>query len=149
MMASALAACGLAPIRDGSRSEEITGDFASRAADNAAAMVGRPYRFGGESPTTGFDCSGLVQYSFRRAGLKVPRQTDEQSRYGRRVDASDLRRGDLVFFNQDGKLASHVGVYLGHGRFVHAPSSGKHVRIDSLDSAYWRRSVADFRRFAN
>jgi cell wall-associated NlpC family hydrolase len=109
-------------------------------------MVGKPYRYGGESPSAGFDCSGLVQYSFRQAGLRVPRSTEAQLRASRRVPRSQLRPGDLVFFDQDGKKKGHVGIYLGNGRFVHAPSSGKRVRTDSLDSRYWKRHLSDTRR---
>jgi cell wall-associated NlpC family hydrolase len=111
-------------------------------------MVGAPYAYGGRSPASGFDCSGLVQYSYQRAGLRVPRETSDQLNYGQRIGAPDLQRGDLIFFDQQGKRASHVAVYLGEGRFVHAPSTGKPVRIDRLDD-YWRRHVAEMRRFAN
>ncbi|MDH4192221.1 MAG: C40 family peptidase, partial [Betaproteobacteria bacterium] len=82
-------------------------------------------------------------------GLALPRQTDDQLRRGRHVSTSQLLRGDLLFFDQDGKRASHVGVYLGGGKFVHAPSTGKRVRVDSLDSAYWRRYLSDTRRYAD
>jgi cell wall-associated NlpC family hydrolase len=152
-MLAGLAACGMTPIRgeQGTAYEPSGGTraIASRAAELAASMVGRPYSYGGQSPASGFDCSGLVLYSYRRAGLKVPRETGEQLRYGRRIGASDLVRGDLIFFDQEGKRASHVAVYLGDGRFVHAPSTGKSVRIDSLESAYWRRHVADMRRYVD
>ncbi len=152
-MLTGLAACGLNPVRGEYGAEESGGvsgpsGIAGRAADQAASMVGRPYAYGGGSPASGFDCSGLVQYSFRRVGLRVPRETTDQLNYGQRIGASELRRGDLIFFNQEGKSASHVAVYLGNGRFVHAPSTGKAVRIDSLDN-YWRRHIAEMRRFAN
>lgn len=126
---------------------EADAGAAERAAAQAAKMVGRPYRFGGASPSAGFDCSGLVQYSFRHAGVKLPRSTEEQLRTSSRVSRSSLRPGDLVFFDQDGKKNSHVGIYLGDGRFVHAPSSGKNVRTDRLDAPYWRRHFTEARRF--
>ena len=145
-----VAACGLTPTDGKHDFVPVGGDnLASRAADHAVAMVGTPYRYGGVSPSSGFDCSGLVQYSYQRAGLALPRQTDDQLRRGRHVSTSQLLRGDLLFFDQDGKRASHVGVYLGGGKFVHAPSTGKRVRVDSLDSAYWRRYLSDTRRYAD
>lgn len=110
-------------------------------------MIGRPYRAGGASPASGFDCSGLVQYGFRQAGAKVPRDTASQRRASRPVRASELRRGDLLFFDQEGRKNSHVGIYLGRGMFVHAPSSGKTVRSDRLDSPYWKKHLSEIRRF--
>lgn len=118
-----------------------------RAAEQASRLVGRPYRFGGADPSTGFDCSGLVQFSFRQAGRAVPRSTQAQRQASRRVRLSDLRRGDLLFFDQEGKENSHIGIYLGDGEFVHAPSSGKRVRRDRLDAPYWRKHLSEVRRF--
>lgn len=109
-------------------------------------MVGKPYRFGGASPSAGFDCSGLVQFSFQQAGIVLPRTTAAQLRASSPVRGSSLRRGDLLFFDQEGKKKSHVGIYLGEGKFVHAPSSGKRVRTDSLDSPYWRKHLSEVRR---
>jgi len=120
-------------------------DTAMRAAEHATGMVGKPYRYGGNSPS-GFDCSGLVYYSYTRAGVSVPRTTRSQLNAGVPVAAQSLRVGDLVFFDQEGKKFSHVGIYLGDGRFVHAPSSGKQVRIDSLDMRYWQQHFVAARR---
>lgn len=120
---------------------------ARQATDLAASMVGKPYRYGGHHPNQGFDCSGLVYYSFRRAGLTVPRSTDSLRRSTGKVTLSQMARGDLLFFNQEGKYSSHVGIYLGGDRFVHAPSSGKRVRTDSLADPYWRKHLVDARRF--
>lgn len=117
----------------------------ARAADHALQMLGKPYRFGGETPR-GFDCSGLVYYSFAQTGVELPRDTRGQRRVGRKIQKSALRKGDLVFFDQEGKNASHVGIYLGDGTFVHAPSSGKHVRRDRLDAPYWQRHFDSARR---
>ena len=116
-----------------------------RAASVAASMIGKPYRYGGNTPS-GFDCSGLVNFSFARAGVQVPRDTALLREQAARISASSLRRGDLLFFDQDGKKFSHVGIYLGDERFVHAPSSGGKVRIDRLDSAYWRTHFLEARR---
>lgn len=121
---------------------------AERAAANALKLVGAPYRYGGASPRRGFDCSGLVQYSYRRAGVSLPHNTERQRRLSRPIRRADLRRGDLVFFNEEGKKNSHVGIYVGRGRFVHAPSSGERVREDRLDSPYWRKHLSDTRRVA-
>ena len=118
---------------------------ASRAADNALAMLGKPYRHRGNTPA-GFDCSGLVQYSYSKAGVNLPRETQAQRREGHLVRASELRQGDLVFFDQEGKKSSHVGIYVGQGRFVHAPSTGGRVRTDGLDTAYWRTHFVEARR---
>ncbi len=118
---------------------------AARAAEHARNMVGKPYLYGGNSPN-GFDCSGLVQYSYQRAGVSVPRTTRSQLKTGLPVTARALRAGDLVFFDQEGSKYSHVGIYIGDGRFVHAPSSGKRVRIDRLDKRYWRNHFVAARR---
>lgn len=117
------------------------------AAEHAMRLLGSPYRFGGANPRSGFDCSGLVQYSFRRAGVQVPRSTRAQRSASNAVRLSDLRRGDLLFFDQEGKKSSHVGIYVGKGEFVHAPSSGRRVRRDRLDAPYWLRYFSEARRF--
>src|SRR5690242_19337473 len=92
-----------------------------RAATEALKMVGAPYRYGGAS-AKGFDCSGLVQWSYRHAGVALPHNTEQQRRLGQRVRLADLRPGDLVFFEQRGKKNGHVAIYIGHGEIVHAPS---------------------------
>jgi cell wall-associated NlpC family hydrolase len=120
-------------------------DAAARAAAHARNMVGKPYVYGGNSPQ-GFDCSGLVQYSYQRVGVSVPRTTRSQLKSGVPVTARSLRAGDLVFFDQEGRKFSHVGIYIGDGRFVHAPSSGKRVRIDRLDKRYWQEHFVAARR---
>jgi len=140
-----IAGCASAP-EPGARVQ--AGAAASmRAADEALKMVGKPYRYGASTPAGGFDCSGLVQFSFRQAGVRVPRTTEYQLRASMQVRKSELRRGDLLFFDQEGNKNSHVGIYLGKGRFVHAPSSGKHVRTDRLDAPYWKRHLSEARRF--
>jgi cell wall-associated NlpC family hydrolase len=108
-------------------------------------MLGKPYRHSGNTPA-GFDCSGLVQYSYSKAGVNLPRATQAQRREGRAVSAIELRRGDLVFFDQEGKKSSHVGIYVGQGRFVHAPSTGGRVRTDGLDATYWHTHFVEARR---
>lgn len=141
-----LAACASAPERPVAH-VEASASASSRAAGYALAMVGKSYRFGGSTPATGFDCSGLVQFSYRQAGVMLPRTTDDQLRAAIPVRMSNLRRGDLVFFDEEGKKNSHVGIYLGNGEFVHAPSTGKRVRTDRIDSPYWRKHISATRRF--
>ena len=112
----------------------------SRVTAIADEMVGAPYRYGGADPR-GFDCSGLVYYVYRQAGAEAPRTTTEQYRQSQRVRLSRLLPGDLLFFRMSRRKPSHVGIYVGHGRFVHAPSSGKAVDYASLDDDYWREHL--------
>ncbi len=118
----------------------------SIATKYALQMVGTPYRYGGNTPR-GFDCSGLIHYSYARAGVTVPRTTSQQRKYSRPVARKDIQIGDLLFFNQSGKRWSHVGLYISDNRFVHAPSTGKTVHVASLTSRYWRRHFVGARRF--
>ena len=143
----ALAACAGSPPRVASATAAASSDNVdvSRAADHALAMVGAPYRYGGVDPG-GFDCSGLVHYSFRKIGIALPRDTYSLREVGVEIDMDDLAKGDLVFFDQEGKKSSHVGIYLGDGRFVHAPSSGGRVRTDSLSAEFWRKHFVEARR---
>ena len=105
----------------------------------AISLVGTPYRYGGNTPAGGFDCSGLVNYVYRdMLDLRLPRSSRELAGWqGPRIDPRRLTAADLVFFGSDGQV-SHVGIYVGEGRFVHAPSSGGTVRLDYLDGPYWR-----------
>lgn len=141
------AGCSTAPYRSpaSSGSTQPTAELGDQAAGHALRMIGKPYRYGGSSPA-GFDCSGLVMYTYRQAGLTLPHNTDKQRLAARPIRVAELRRGDLVFFNQEGKKYGHVGIYVGEGKFVHAPSSGKSVRSDRLDSPYWRRHLSEARR---
>lgn len=115
----------------------------------ALGLVGTPYRYGGNTPDGGFDCSGLIGYVYRdAAGISLPRSTRELSAMRRPGVARDaLRSGDLVFFATNGGGAvSHAGIYVGEGRFVHAPSTGGTVRLDSLDNRYWRSTYLSAKR---
>lgn len=106
----------------------------------AKSMLGVKYRYGGTSPNRGFDCSGLVQYSHRSAGINIPRTTSQQYRAAKRISRRYLRAGDLVFFKTSpSRSVSHVGIYLGNNKFIHAPSSGKRVKISSMNDKYWRK----------
>lgn len=105
----------------------------------ALRQVGIAYHYGGRSPQTGFDCSGLVAHAFEQAwGIELPRTARGLARAGKAVRFKDLRPGDLVFYNTRGRPYSHVGIYIGEGRFVHAPRRGAKVRIESLEKRYWR-----------
>ncbi len=114
----------------------------------AISLVGTPYRYGGNSPETGFDCSGLIGYVFlHSAGLKLPRSTAELiDMSAPRVEQSRLIPGDLVYFNTLGGRVSHIGIYVGERRFVHAPSSGGFVRMDNLDTPYWQKHYVEAKR---
>jgi cell wall-associated NlpC family hydrolase len=111
----------------------------------ALGYRGVPYRNGGSDPA-GFDCSGFVQYVFRQAGTALPREVREQFRVGREVDRDDIEPGDLVFFETVSRGASHVGLAIGDGQFVHAPSSRGVVRVESLASSYWAPRYVGARR---
>ncbi len=110
-----------------------------RAAEIAAGQVGVPYRFGGSTPA-GFDCSGLVYYSYAQIGMSVPRTTGQLWKGVAPIDKSDLQAGDVLFFRIAGKV-SHVGLYLGKNQFVHAPSSGKTVSVQSLQSDFYKNAL--------
>jgi len=106
----------------------------------ARSLIGIPYRYGGSSPR-GFDCSGLVYYAYRKAGMQISRTTAEQYRQTKRVSVSQVQPGDLLFFAISRNKNSHVGIYAGNDRFIHAPSSGKSVSYASLDNPYWRERL--------
>lgn len=118
---------------------------ADKATSVAISMIGRPYKYKGDSPS-GFDCSGLVRYSYLAAGMDVPHGT-KALRDRTRSIGRNMQKGDLLFFNESGGKASHVGIYLGNNIFVHAPSSGGKVRKDSLQDPYWKKHFLDARRF--
>lgn len=125
----------------------------SPAADDvllaAIGLVGTPYRYGGNTPDSGFDCSGLIGYVYRdAAGIVLPRSTRELLAMPvASVARNQLQTGDLVFFaTNGGGQVSHAGIYVGEGRFVHAPSSGGTVRLESLSTAYWQKSYLNAKR---
>lgn len=112
----------------------------------ALGFRGVPYRYGGESPTTGFDCSGFVQFVMAQHHLTVPRTTAEQFQIGRRVSARDVRAGDLVFFSTVAPGASHVGLAVSKDEFVHAPATSGVVRVERLEVSYWQSRFVGARR---
>ncbi len=115
--------------------EAATSQARVKAANTGLKYVGTPYKWGGMTPQ-GFDCSGLVQYSYKSAGVSVPRTSVSQHKLGKYVGINGLRKGDLVFFNISGKGVSHVGIHVGSGKFVHASSSG--VKVASMNNSYWK-----------
>jgi cell wall-associated NlpC family hydrolase len=114
--------------------------------DTALAQQGLPYRLGGDDPATGFDCSGLVQYVFLRHAIELPRTVAEQYRVGQSIGRGQVQAGDLVFFSTVGPGATHVGIALDDERFIHAPDTGAVVRIERLDTTYWRTRFRGARR---
>ena len=125
--------------------ERQTVDTGQRIAGLASNLIGTPYRYGGSSPTEGFDCSGLVYYTHGAAGVRVPRTSRDQYRVASKIPLDAARPGDLVFFSDQAKL-SHVAIYLGDGRFVHAPSSGKVVSEGRLREPYYRKHLVGLGR---
>lgn len=120
---------------------------ASSLVINALAFLGVPYRYGGNSVDTGFDCSGLVRAVYEQSfGKILPRRADQQAAATEVIDRSDLKPGDLVFFNTMRRAFSHVGIYLGEGKFIHAPRAGGAVRVEDMRVAYWRTRFNGARR---
>ena len=119
-------------------------------ASTALNYLGINYRFGGDTPSSGFDCSGLVRYAAEKSlGLKLPRRSAEMARLGESIKRNQLERGDLVFFNTRGQRFSHVGIYLGDNKFVHAPSTGSKVRVEDMTIGYWKKRYNGARRLAS
>lgn len=138
---------GPAAPYDAAGAVEPGADQRSELLLRALGLVGVPYRFGGHSPDTGFDCSGLVHYLFSEVlGLALPRRTQDMSRVGDSVGRHELYPGDLVFFDTLREPYSHVGIYLGDQRFIHAPSSGGRVEIVTMTNRYWLRRYNGARR---
>lgn len=141
-MALLAAGCAGTPVAAPEPSEPVpaTIDVRDQIAMLALSMIGVPYRYGGADPGEGFDCSGLVYYSYSSNGQVVPRTSQEQYDVVRKIPLAEALAGDLVFFADQEQL-SHVGIYLGDGRFVHAPSSGGTVSVANIDSPYYQRHL--------
>ena len=116
----------------------------------AIGLVDVPYRYGGNTPKGGFDCSGLIMYVYNKsAGIKLPRTIQQMSAQGIGIESGPPAPGDLVFFNTTGEKYSHAGIYVGQGRFVHAPSAGGTVRLDYITAPYWAAKFTEARRIAS
>lgn len=131
--------CGSAPVRSDSpappRNPPLKGE---EIVSVAKSLLGMPYRYGGTTPR-GFDCSGLVYYTHQQVGIAVPRSAGKQYAARRPLRLAQLRPGDLLFFRVSRRRISHVGIYTGSHRFIHAPSSGKRVSYSSLQNPYWKK----------
>ena len=122
-------------------------DQASELVLNAMSLLGVPYRRGGNSADTGFDCSGFVRAMYQQTiGLLLPRRAEQQAAATQNIARDDLQPGDLVFFNTMRRAFSHVGIYVGDGKFIHSPRSGSEVRVDSMSLSYWNRRFDGARR---
>jgi cell wall-associated NlpC family hydrolase len=137
-----------APAQGGAKA--FLSGMAGKAGDvvvGALNMIGVRYRWGGNTPDSGLDCSGFVRYVFQDTlGLNLPRRAEEMSRVGEKVSMSNLKPGDLVFFNTMRRTFSHVGIYIGDNKFVHSPSTGSTIRVDDLDDGYWEKRFTGARR---
>ncbi len=149
-----LAGCGTSPpsprapaaIETSQIPARLSPELASDVTLYAVGLVGTPYRYGGNTPESGFDCSGLIGHVYQsRAGVATPRTVASLQFWGQPVSDGELRSGDLVLFAQS-SVPNHAGIYVGDGRFVHAPSSGGTVRLDRLNSKYWAAHRVAFRR---
>ena len=127
--------------------ERNDGSLRSDIVVRALTLIDTPYRYGGSSPSAGFDCSGLVRYVFQSVGAQqLPRRSEEIGKLGEAIARSQLEPGDLVFFNTLARAYSHVAIYIGEGRFLHAPARGGRVRIEGLDDRYWQARFDGARR---
>jgi len=123
------------------------GGKASELVIQAMGLLGVPYKRGGISEEKGFDCSGFVRYMFEKSvGLVLPRRAEDQAKVTEEINRSELKPGDLVFFNTMKRTFSHVGIYVGDGKFIHAPRPGKSVRVDDMREAYWQKRFNGARR---
>lgn len=128
---------------------DTVGDKASELVVNAMGFLGVPYRRGGTNADTGFDCSGFVRSMFEQSvGLVLPRRARDQAAATEKIDKKDLEPGDLVFFNTMRQKFSHVGIYVGDNKFIHAPKPGQQVRVEDMRQAYWERRFTGARRVA-
>jgi cell wall-associated NlpC family hydrolase len=120
---------------------------ASELVVNAMGFLGVPYKWGGTSAETGFDCSGFVRAIYEQSvGLLLPRKAEQQAAATQKIETTDLKPGDLVFFNTMRRAFSHVGIYIGDGKFIHSPRAGSEVRVESMSLSYWQRRFDGARR---
>ena len=130
-----------------SMAKQTVGEKATDMLTQAMGLLGVPYRRGGSSEESGFDCSGFVRHMYEKSfGRLLPRRANEQAKATETIDREELKPGDLVFFNTMKKAFSHVGIYVGDGKFIHAPRAGKSIRVDDMRSAYWQKRFNGARR---
>jgi cell wall-associated NlpC family hydrolase len=138
-----LSACGTSPQRSDANSEEKMNELVMYA----VSLADTPYQYGGKDPESGFDCSGFVDHVFQHSlGISLPRTSHEISRVGTPINFKHLRPGDLVFYNTQHKAFSHVGIYMGENKFVHAPKSGSRIRVEEMNEKYWQSRYNGARR---
>ena len=130
-----------------SQAKQTVGDQSSVLLGRAMDLLGVPYRRGGNNEITGFDCSGFVRHLYEQSfGKLLPRRASDQAKATETIDAHELKPGDLVFFNTMKRAFSHVGIYVGDGKFIHSPYTGKTVQVDDMRSAYWQKRFNGARR---
>ena len=130
-----------------SQAKQTVGEKTTDLLGQAMGLLGVPYRRGGVSENTGFDCSGFVRHLYEQSfGKLLPHRAAEQAKVTETIDPNDLKPGDLVFFNTMKRAFSHVGIYVGDGKFIHSPRSGKSVQVDDMRSAYWKKRFNGARR---
>jgi cell wall-associated NlpC family hydrolase len=130
-----------------SQAKEKASTKATGMVVQAMDLLGVPYRRGGSSESSGFDCSGFVRHLYEKSvGQLLPRRAEEQARTTEVIERDELKPGDLVFFNTMKRAFSHVGIYVGDGKFIHAPRAGKSVKVDDMRSAYWQKRFNGARR---
>ena len=133
-----------------SQFDQVRQNVSNRASElvvNAMGFLGVPYKRGGNTVETGFDCSGFVRSMYEQTvGLILPRRAEQQAAATQNIDKSELKPGDLVFFNTMRRAFSHVGIYVGEGRFIHSPKPGAEVRVESMSVDYWARRFDGARR---
>ena len=143
-----LAGCSPAPVKqsDGrtavtpgveNTQRSVSVPIGQQIVSRAETLLGTPYRFGGTSPSEGFDCSGLIYYTHRKQGIEVPRTSQQQADYSRDIALMSAQPGDILFFKINGKKVSHAGIYAGNNQFIHAPKGARTVSYAELNS-YWR-----------
>jgi cell wall-associated NlpC family hydrolase len=126
---------------------QTVADRASSLVVTALGFLGVPYHRGGSTAETGFDCSGFVRATYNQTiGYLLPRRAEDQAAATQKIDRSELQPGDLVFFNTMRRTFSHVGIYIGEGKFIHAPRTGANVRVESMSVKYWQRRFSGARR---
>jgi cell wall-associated NlpC family hydrolase len=139
-----LSACASTP-----NDAEFSSTQMNEVALYAMSLADTPYSYGGSTRESGFDCSGFVQFVYLNTlGLRLPRTSEEMSRMGLHLDRRRLLPGDLVFFNTSRRAYSHVGIYVGEGRFVHSPSTGKRIHVANLSDNYWQQRYDGARRLS-
>lgn len=127
-------------IKEGVKDDKISDDSKSDLlCEILIQQLGKPYVYGKDGPDS-FDCSGLVEYSYSRIGIKLPRVASEQTKEGYFIDKDDLRFGDIVFFSNDGTNLTHTGIYVGKGYMIHAPKTGEVVKISTINSGYYSKT---------